>query len=477
MNSESKEAVDALHSTQISRNTGGISWIIPVVRYLVPVLAGAVIWVLPHPEAIRMDAWHMLAIFVATIIGFIMKPLPSGAVAVIGLTITILTGTVSTATALTSFGDPTIWLIALAFFISRGFIKTGFGSRIAYLFVRMFGKRTLGLSYSLLACDLILSPATPSNTARAGGILYPIIRSLAESFGSKTSDHTQRKLGSFLIYNAFQGNLITSAMFMTSMAANPLAATLAAGMGIHLSWMGWLLASIVPGLISLIVIPWLIYKLYPPEIKESPDAVKLAKDKLKEMGPLSRAEKGMLFCFAVIIVLWMAGGMIGIDATATAFIGLSLLLLLHVINWEDVKREHGAWNTLVWFAVLIMMADSLNKMGLINWFSKSMAGSVHGLSWPVVLLVLVLVYFYSHYLFASATAHVTAMYGAFLGVAIASGVPGMLAALVFGFMSNLMGSTSHYGMGSAPILFGSGYVSQGKWWSLNLVLSLIYMVI
>ncbi|WP_239984768.1 anion permease [Sporolactobacillus pectinivorans] len=449
----------------------------PEMRFLIPVLIVIVIWVFPHPAAIHILAWHMLALFVATIVAFILKPMPIGAIAIIALTMTLVTKTVPTDVALASFGDPTIWLIVMAFFISRGFIKTGFGSRIAYLFVRLFGRKTLGLSYALLACDLILSPATPSNTARAGGILYPIIQSLADSFGSKASDHTQRKMGSFLIYSAFQGNLITSAMFITAMAANPLATTLAASMGVHISWMGWLMASLVPGLISLITVPWLIYRLYPPEIKESPDAVQFAETKLQKMGPLSKSEKSMLFCFIVILILWITGSLIGVDATVTALIGLSLLLLLHVLNWEDVRSEKGAWNTLIWFAVLIMMADELNKMGLIPWFSQFMVHVVHGLSWPLVLLILVLVYFYSHYLFASATAHVSAMYGAFLGVAIASGVPAMLAALVFGFMSNLMGSTSHYGMGPAPILFGSGYVSQGKWWSLNLVLSIVYMII
>jgi len=446
-------------------------------RLLGPVLLGAVLWFAPHTAAIQPAAWHMFALFTATILALILAPMPIGAIAILALTVVLVTGLVPLKEALYGFGNATIWLIVIAFFISRGFIKTGLGQRIAYHFVRLFGKHTLTLSYALLGCDLVLAPATPSNTARAGGILYPIVRSLAESFGSSPADHTEKKMGSFLIYTAFQGNLITAAMFITAMAGNPLAVTLAAGMGVHISWMTWFVAALVPGILSLVLVPLIIYKIYPPEIKETPEAGKIARDKLAEMGPLSPAERRMLFCFAAVLILWILGSSIGLDATITAFIGLSLLLLLEVIDWEDVKAEKSAWNTLIWFSVLIMMATQLNSLGFIPWFSQAVAGAVHGLAWPLVLLILVLVYFYSHYIFASATAHVSAMYGAFLGVALAAGVPAVPAALILGYVGSLMGSTTHYGAGPAPILFGSGYVPQNRWWAMNFLLSLVYLAI
>lgn len=198
-----------------------------IIPLAVTILVGAVIWFIPSPAGLDPKAWHLFAIFVATIIGFISKPLPMGAIAVFALAITALTGTLSIEETLSGFGNKTIWLIVIAFFISRGFIKTGLGARIAYLFVRMFGKKTLGLSYSLLVSDLILSPAIPSNTARAGGIIFPIIRSLSETFQSTPKDGTERRIGAFLLKVGFQGNLITSAMFLTAMAANPLIAKLA----------------------------------------------------------------------------------------------------------------------------------------------------------------------------------------------------------------------------------------------------------
>ncbi len=447
------------------------------VRLIIAFAIGLIIWFLPTPPGLKINAWHMFAIFVATIIGCILKPLPIGAISMIGLTITALTNTTTMKVALSGFSQSSIWLIVMAFFISRGFIKTGLGSRIAYEFVKLFGKKTLGLCYSILCCDLVIAPATPSNTARAGGIVYPIVKSLSESFGSKPEDGTERKIGSFLIFSEFHGDIITSAMFLTAMAANPLAQTLAGSLNVHITWFGWFLAALLPGVICFLLVPFIIYKIYPPEIKTTPNAPSIAKEQLKKMGPLTKNEKYMTLIFIVTLLLWITGTLTKIDATLTAFIGLSLLLLFKVLDWNDIKSEKGAWDTLIWFSVLVMMADELNKLGFIPWFSKLIAESVNGFSWQIILLVLILAYFYSHYIFASATAHVSAMYSAFLAVAIAGGIPPMLAALTLGFFGNLFASTTHYSNGPAPLLFGSGYVSQSKWWSLNFILGIFYIVV
>lgn len=308
-------------------------------------------------------------------------------------------------------------------------------------------------------------------------MLYPIIESLSQSFGSDPKNGTQRKIGSFLIFAEYHGDMITAAMFMTAMAANPLVQTLAKGSGVNITWMGWFLAALVPGIISLIVVPWLIYKMYPPEIKETPNAKQWAEKELSEMGPMSLAEKIMAVIFILALILWMTGSFIGIDATLAAFIALALLLLTGVLSWQDVLHETGAWNTLTWFSVLVMMAGSLTSLGFIPWLSKAIGSSLHGMNWVLVLIILIVVYFYSHYLFASSTAHVTAMYSAFLAVAISANVPPMLAALLLGFFGNLMASTTHYASGPAPVLFGSGYVPQSKWWTLNFVLGIFYLVV
>jgi divalent anion:Na+ symporter, DASS family len=445
---------------------------------LITVAVGLVIWFLPHPAAVDVKAWHLLAIFVATILGIILKALPMGALAMIAMALTALTGTLSIGESLSGFGNSTIWLIVLAFFVARGFIKTGLGRRIAFLFVALLGKRSLGLGYGLVAADLVLAPAIPSNTARAGGVIFPIMRALAHAYQSEPGDGSARKIGAFLAKTAFQGTVITSAMFLTAMAANPLIVKFAADQGIALTWTGWALAASVPGIVSLIVVPLVIYKLYPPEIKATPGAVQLARSELARMGPISPREWVMLGVFVLLLVLWIFAPQLGgIDATTTAFAGLLVLLVTGVLTWQDLLDEKGAWDTLVWFSALVMMAGFLSKLGLIAWFSKEMGTLVSGEAWVVGFLILTLVYFYSHYFFASQTAHITAMYAAFLAVALAMGVPPVFAALVLAFSSNLFSSLTHYATGPAPVYFGSGYVELGTWWGLGFVISLVNIVI
>jgi len=433
-------------------------------------------------ESRRRADWvkglHLLALFITTIVGIILKPMPMGAVAILGIAMTAVSGTLPIGDALSGFSDVVIWLIVLAFFISRGFIKTGLGSRIAYNFMALLGRRTLGLSYGLAATDLVLAPAIPSNTARAGGIVMPIMASLARAYGSNPGDGTERKIGGFLTLTAYQVNVVTSAMFLTAMAANPLAQKLAGDLKVTITWGGWALAALVPGLLSLILVPWVIYKIYPPDVKETPGAVAMARQKLAELGPVKAKEWMMLFVFAMLLVLWIFSKAFGdMNATTAALIGLGALLMLGVLGWEDVKAETGAWDTLVWFAALVMMASFLNKLGMIPWFSQTIGGMMSGHGWIFAFLVLSLTYFYSHYFFASNTAHVASMYGAFLGVSVALGAPPVLAALVLGFFGNLFAGMTHYGAGPAPVLFGTGYVEIGAWWRIGFLVSVINIVI
>lgn len=445
---------------------------------LLCVALGVVLWFIPAPSGLETDAWHLFSIFVATIVALVIKPVPMGSTAILALTLIVLTDILTLEQSLSGFQNTTIWLIVIAFFISRGFIKTGLGTRISYIFVRLFGKKTLGLSYSMLLSDLILAPAMPSNTARAGGIIFPIIRSLSETYGSRVGDGTERRVGAFLVKVSFQGDMITSAMFVTAMAANPLAVQITQEItGETITWGGWALAALVPGLISLALIPFVIYKLYPPELKETPEASSIATEKLQEMGPLKKEERYMIGVFVLLLVLWIFGGNFGVDATTSAFIGLCVLLLSGVLTWSDIKKEQGAWDTLVWFSVLVMMATYLNELGMIPWFSELMGNAVGQLSWTLTLVILAIVYFYSHYFFASNTAHVSAMYAAFLSVIVASGAPPLLSALILAFFSNLFSCLTHYGAGPAPVFFGSGYVSQQKWWMLGFIISIIHIIV
>jgi DASS family divalent anion:Na+ symporter len=438
---------------------------------------GAAIWFAPTPGGVTPDAWHLLAIFVATVAGIMLAPLPMGAIALLGVAATTLTGTLSIGDALSGFGNRVVWLVVMAFFISRGIIKTRLGARIAYLFVALLGRRTLGLGYSMVASDLVLSPAIPSNTARAGAVIFPVVRSVAEAFESRPADGTARRMGAFLIQCAFQGNLITSAMFLTAMAANPLAAHMAESLGIEITWTRWAGAACVPGLISLLVVPFVLYKLYPPDIKRTPEAAQIARKRLDELGSLQRGEWIMLGTIVLLLALWIFGRQLHVHSTTAALVGLGVLLITRVLTWEDVLNEKGAWNTFIWLSALVMMASYLSKLGLIGWFSEQVGSLFTGVGWLPAFVMLSLIYFYSHYFFASNTAHISAMYAAFLAVAVGVGSPPVLAALVLGYFSNLFSSMTHYSTGPAPVLFGAGYVRLGEWWKLGAIISVVNIII
>lgn len=448
-----------------------------LISFLIVVLLAVAIWFSPRPTEVGPRAWHLLAIFISTIVGIILKPLPIGALVVISMTASTLTHTLSLEETLAGFHNSISWLVVFAFFISRGFIKTGLGSRIAYYFVSIFGKRTLGLSYGLLISEFILSPAIPSVTARTGGVIFPIAQGLAKSFGSEPHLGTERRIGSFLMKVAYQGSVITSAMFLTAMAANPFLAGLTQEAGYSISWGKWAMGAIVPGLISLILMPFVVYKIYPPSIKETPHAAEIARKKLQEMGKFEKNEWLMLCIFLLLLTLWIFGAVIHVNATVAAMVGLSLLLVFAVLDWSDVIREHAAWDTFIWFSTLIMMATQLNTLGFTPWLSEQVVHVVHGMNWIPAFIILALVYFYSHYFFASNTAHVGAMYPAFLMVAIGLGVPPAIAILVFAYSSSLMGGLTHYGSGPAPIYYGSGYIEIKAWWRIGFILSIMNIIV
>lgn len=438
---------------------------------------GILLWLCPVPTGLEVKTWHLFAIFVTTIFAVIAKPLPMGSIALIALGFCVASGTLTLEAGLSSFNSPVVWLVLFAFFTARGFVKTGLGSRIAYMFVRAFGSSTLGLSYALAFSDLLLAPVVPSNTARGAGILFPIVNSLCVEQGSTPGEGTARLLGAYLMKVVFHANIVTSAMFVTALAGNPLIVSLAGEAGVTMTWMGWMTAAIVPGLINLLVLPWALYMLYPPEIKSTPQAPHLAREALHKMGAMSRSENLMVATFLSLLILWIFGESWGVSATATALFGLGFLLATGVLEWEDLLKEKTAWSTLIWFAVLLMMASQLTKMGMIAWFSENMRAAVTSFDWGWSFLILGLVYFYSHYFFASATAHISSMFSAFLVVMMAAGVPGGLAAMTLAVLSSLCACLTHYGTGTAPVYFGAGYVSVSDWWRLGGTLGIIHLAL
>ena len=420
---------------------------------------------------------RLFAIFAATIIALVARPVPMGVSVLVAMTLLALTGTLTPTRVLSGFGNVTVWMVFTAFLFSRAVTQTEFGTRVGYGFIERFGRTPLRLGYSLAAADLVLAPFIPSDTARGGGVIFPITRSVAGAFGSEPGP-TAGKIGSFLMLVSFHTTYAASAMFLTGMAANPLIAEFALKIGhVELTWGRWLAGSIVPGLLTLGIVPWVLWRLARPEIEHTEEARTMARQELARRGPMERGEKWLVGIMLGVMAGWVTAPWHGVSNTFVALGGLCALLLARVIAWEDLLAEHRAWDALIWFAPLVMMSDAMNEIGAIRVLSGGLFGMIHGWAWPLALAVLVTAYCYVHYGFASLTGHVTALYPAFLAAALATGAPPMMAALALAYFSNLNAAMTHYGTGSAPVFFGAGYVRQGEWWRVGLVISLVNLAI
>jgi divalent anion:Na+ symporter, DASS family len=435
------------------------------------------ILLIPVPSGITPQSWRLLAIFAATITGSIVRPIPGAAIVLLGVTALPVFRVMPMNEALTGYADPVVWLVLAAFFISRGMIKTGLGRRIAFLFIKAIGRHSLGLGYALASTEMLLATVIPSTGARSGGIIFPIAKSLSEAYESRPGP-TARRLGAFLMTSVYQCNVIVCAMFLTGQASNPIIARFAReATGIEITYASWAIAAIVPGLLCLLLAPYVLYRVFPPEVKHTPAASELATTELRAMGRMKWSEWLMLLVFFQVAILWMTNRMHGIDYAAVALLGISVLLITGVLDWEDLVSEKAAWGVFIWYGGLIRMAEALGQTGITKRFAEASASLTTGWKWWLALASLLLIYFYAHYVFASITAHVTAMFTPFLIVILAAGAPLHLAVLSLAYFSNLSASLTHYGTTPAPIYFGAGYTTQRTWWTVGLLTSLITIAV
>lgn len=426
-------------------------------------------FLLPIPDSLTPQAWNLFAIFTSTVTGLVVKPAPVGAWAFMSLTFTVVTKTLTFQQGLAALTNEVIWLIVVATFFARAFIKTGFGDRLGLLFVKAFGTTTLKLAYGLQTAEAVLSPAMPSTTARAAGVFIPVINAL---------DKRTRK---YLIGQQLQGGNVTSCLLVSAAAQNFLCMQIATGMGIIFGnpFMDWLVASSVPSILSIIVTPLLVYIIDPPELKETPEAPIAAAKALKELGPMRGAEAKMCFGLGITVSLWVLGSTLGVSAAVAAMIGVSILICLGVLTWNDALEQKGAWDTLLWFSILISMSGQLNALGVVGYFSGlvSTALAAANMSWMQSFACLHFGYFIMHYFFASQSAHVGALYPAFLSMLIASGTPIKLAALTLAFNTNLFGGLTHYASGQSAVYFGSGNIDLPTLWKQGAYMSVVNMLI
>jgi len=422
---------------------------------------GVLLYNYETPTGLTDGAWHLFAIFITSIIAVISNALPIITSSILALSASVLTHTLTSKEAYSGFGEDFILLIIVAFLIARGVIKSGLGKRLAFIIIKKFGKSSLGLAYSIIAADMFISPAFPSNTARSG-VLYPIVNSLATDSGSKVNDGTRKKLGSFLMMCSMAGLTLSSTLWLTAMAANPAGAAIASSLGVDITYGSWALGASLPVLILYILIPYVIYKIYPPEIKHTPDAPLIAHDALVKMGKFSKNEWIMSITFIGMVILWVMAETWDVNKTAVAFLGLGVLMISNIFTLDDMKHEGSALETLIWFAILFSLSSNLNNFGFMSWVGEHITHSVAGLAWEAVYILLIVSYVLIHYFFVSQTAQMLALYSIFLGVAISAGVPKELIAYMLLFATNFSAVITPQGSSANVIYAGSGYLESSE---------------
>jgi len=436
-----------------------------------------VLWFVPAPWGVTAQAWRLFAIFITAILAVVIGAVPILTTSIIAVAVAIFMGVLDPVKAYSGFGQGFILLIVAAFLVAGGVVKSGLGNRTAYLLVSKFGQSTLRLGYCLVVTDALIAPAFPANTARSG-VLYPITLALARGSGSKVEDGTHKKMGSYLMMNCIAGLTLSSTLWLTAMSANPVGAKMAAEAGVEgINFGSWFVAASVPTLVALIIVPFVLYRVFAPEVKETPEAPEAALSELQKMGAMSRDEWITGITFLVMVILWALSETLAIDKTATAFAGLAVLMLCGIYTLDDLKNQGDALGTFIWFSVLYTMSSQLNDLGFMGAVGSQLSQDLHGLSWPMVYVVLVALYVVMHYLFVSQTAQMLALYSVFLGVAIGSGVPPMLMALMLLFATNFFGAITPQGSSANVLCAGSGYLTQGEIYRLGGLVTLINLLI
>jgi DASS family divalent anion:Na+ symporter len=429
---------------------------------------GTAIWLWPVPEGLTAPAWRLFAIFAATIASVVAGAFPILTASLLAVGFAVLSGVLPPAKAYAGFANGTILLIVVAFLVARAIVKCGLGERLGHLVVRLFGRSTLGLGYSIFLLDAVIAPAFPSDTARSG-VLYPLALSLSEAGGSRPDEATRKKMGAYLVFCGMATLSLSSALWLTAMAGNPLGAEIGKSMGFQVSFGAWLVASSVPTLLGIALLPLLLYKVFPPELKATPEAPAAARQALAAMGPLKTEEKIVAGTFVGMVVLWALAGTLKLDLTAVAFVGLGILLATGVLTLKDIAQQGDVLATFLWFAILYTLSGQLNALGFMGYLGERLGGSLGGLPWPAVYAILVVAYVALHYLFVSQTAHVLALFGVFLGVGVPLGVPVALLGYALLFSTCYFSTMTPQASSANVLAVGSGYLTQGELYRLGTI--------
>ena len=447
-----------------------------LLRGALPFALAIGIWLTPVPAGLTAPAWHLFAVFIAAIASVLVGAFPLLTSTMLAVAAVVLTGTISPAKAFGGFANASVLLVVIAFLVAQAVVKSGLGERISLFMVSRFGRSSLGLAYSIVLTDAIIAPAFPSNTARAG-VLFPVVLSVARGSGSQPDDAEGRRLGAYLMFCGMASLAVSSALWMTATSANPIALQVAREFGLDIGFGKWLLAASVPALTAILLLPWVVARIFPPGVGETPEAPVAARKALAALGPLSRDERITAAVFALMVSGWIFADRLGLNVTSIAFAGLGLLLMTNVLTLDDISTQGDTLATFLWLAVLFAMSGQLNELGFMGYVGQRLAEHLGGLSWPLTYVTLVVLYVLIHYMFVSQTSQVLALLGVFLDVGIRGGVPAPLMAFALMFASSYFSVITPQGGSQNVIFVGAGYLTQRELYRLGLMVTLFFLAV
>jgi len=446
-------------------------------RAIHPLFLGIILWMIKPPSGLDQKAYLMFIIFSSTILSILIKAIPISTSVLIGLLLSVITNLMSLKDALIGFGDSTTWLVVIAFLIAGVIIETGLGRRVALICINFLGKTVTGLGYAICASELILGPLVPSNTARGGGIIAPIVDSISRSLGSEPQKDPEIA-GEYLHLVGAHANLITAAMFLTGMAANPIISRAALEVyGIEFGWSTWALGGIIPGLIGLTGLPIFLKYFSRPTIGSIENVREDIQLRIKELGQWAFREIAMVVTLILMLSLWATKSFHGMGTTTVALFGLVMLLILNIATWDQLVKNYKAWDTLIWLGGLLTLATGLKSTGFISWISESMNSSLEGMEPFTLLILLVIIYFYSMYIFSMLTAHIVALGSTIMVVASGTDLNPILVVGIIAYLSSLCGCLTNYSTGPVIIYFGNGYSKPSNWFKIGFYVSIYHLII
>lgn len=446
-------------------------------KVMICIMVGILLWFIPLSPSLPKEGQEVFAVFIAVIVSFFLRPFHMGPMVLLGLVVLMITNTIEIDQALSGYGNSTVWLVVAAFIISGAVVETGFGNRIALYLISKLGKNILGIAYGVCGSELILGPIVPSNTARGGGILAPLVRSLSESLNSYP-DKSPNRAGSYLNLVGANANFITAGMFLTGMAANPLLSEAATEiLDINFDWVTWAVGAIVPGLVGLAFLPLYVYKIAKPDLRDTREVQRQVILKYQSIGKWKPSGIKMGAIFVLLIGLWTTSAWHGLGTTLVAWIGVCTLFLTNTYSWDKMIRNFGAWDALIWLGGLLTMANTLKDYGFVIWFSQTVSDLLPEFNSMFLLMILALIYFFSMYFFSQLTAHIAAFIGVFFTIALNHSAPPLIIAILFAGFSTLCGCLTPYSSGPAIIYFGQRYVTMSNWFRVGFLIAVYHIII